>query len=124
MTETPLELIRGDRATLVLSGLLDGDDAPAVFGVDDTLTFTAKYRYADSDLAAVLQLDGDSIELDGDTATITILASDWAADAIARDRPFVWDVQLAVGGDPDQIVTIDRGTGILRADTTLADPPS
>lgn len=120
----PLELVRGDRAELALTGLLDGDNAPASFSDGDEVTFTAKYRYADSDAQAFLQIDGDSVELAGDSATITIVAGDWDDTPITRDRPFVWDVQLAVGGDPDQIVTLDRGVGLLLADTTLTPSPS
>lgn len=123
-TRAPLELVRGDRCELVLVDLLDKDDAPAEFTPSDELIFTAKFQYADTDDEAFLQIGADSIELDGATATITVVASDWSDPPITRDRPFVWDVQLAVGGDPDQIVTIDRGTGLLKADATLTVPIS
>lgn len=116
----PLELVRGDRQTLDLTDLLDKDDAPATFNVDDELIFTAKHRYADSDADAILQIEGAAITLSGSSATIVVVGSDWPSAAFTRDTQFVWDVQLAVHGDPDQIVTLDRGRGVIKADTTLS----
>lgn len=124
-----LILIRGDRRTLAISGLIDAFGLPAAFGPSDVLTWTAKADHADSAGEALIvkssATGGIVFVPGGSTATVTITAADWTNIQLRADLRYVWDLQLLVGGDPDQAVTLTEGTGIIRADVTgnpITDP--
>lgn len=122
-----LELRRGDRKTLALSGLVDGDGASASFASDDVVRWTAKRYAGQPDSAALFRktsaLDGGiTADIGSDTATISIIGTDWNDLSITSDLRFVWDLQIALGGDEDQIVTLATGEGIILADVTVAAP--
>jgi len=122
---TTINLDRGDRATLDITDLLDGDDLPAAFGPDDIVRWTAKRlrRHTDDQafLAKTSETDG-GIELSGDSGTITIVGSDWDDVTTRHNFTYFWDLQVALGGDADQIVTLASGTGTVTADITIAAP--
>lgn len=117
-----LTLTRGDRATIAISDLVDGNCVPAVFGAGDVVRWTAKADLADTTAEALLaktSADGGvTIALGGSTATVNIVPADWTALQLRGDLKFVWDLQLEVGGNPAQIVTLAEGDGLIRADVT------
>lgn len=124
-----LELRRGDRATIAISDLLDANNNPATFGAGDVLIWTAKADLAQSASEALIVKSsasgGISYMIGGSTATVLIFAADWTTLQLRGDLAFVWDLQLSVGGDPAQIVTLTSGDGIIRADVTdnpITDP--
>ena len=122
-----LILIRGDKATLAISGLLDDQGNPTVFGIGDVLTWTAKQHFTTTDSTALIVKSSTDTGIDittgTDQATVHIAPSDWdTLGPLTRDLKFVWDLQLEVGGDPSQIVTLDSGRGTIKADVTLTIP--
>lgn len=121
-----IDLIRGDRADIDISDLLDGNDTPTTFGVDDVLRWTAKRYVGQPDSAALFAKSspsgGISIAVGFDTATISVLPADWNDLSVANDLRFVWDLQLAPAGDAARIVTVAAGEGIIHADVTVAAP--
>lgn len=125
---TTLELVRGDRATLLVSGLLDQNSNPATFQTGDTLRWTAKRALGQPDSLAIIAKSstgsgGITIAPGGATATVTITPSDWSTlPHLWKDLVYYWDLQLAIGGDAAKIVTLARGRGLIDADVTLADP--
>lgn len=127
-----LELRRGDYRTLNVSGLTDAADAPTTFAVDDIVRWTAKMNTGQTDAQAIIRKSsvigvdepgGIVIAVGDDTAVITLLPDDFDELAPqASDRDFVWDLQLAPGGDEDLIVTLVSGTGTILADVTITAP--
>lgn len=115
------DLVRGDTRTLTISGLTDSAGDPATFGGTDVIVFTAKRHagLADAD-ALITKTSADSgITIDGGTATVTILPADFVGLEGPFDVFYVWDVQVQIGGDPLQVVTLDSGTGKIVQDVTV-----
>lgn len=127
-----ITLPRGDGATLTISGLKAPDEngvlQPAVFNLNDILRWTAKAKTADADVDALIAKSstvapgGITIGVGTDSAKVAILPADFDAITAARDLIFIWDLQLAIGGDATQIVTLCLGRGTISADVTLTAP--
>lgn len=119
-----LELRRGDRKTIAISDLVDGDGASAAFTDEDILRWTAKRYVGQPDSAALFTKTSEDggiiVDVGSDTATIVITATDWDALPVSNDLRFAWDLQLALAGDEDQIVTIASGEGLIRSDVSVA----
>lgn len=123
-----LKLVRGDRRELAIGDLVDAAGAPAAFASNDLLRWTAKRSRGQPDSLAIIRKSsanpGEIVFSAGSGAgSVFIEGSDWVTlPRLAKDLVFYWDLQLAVGGDLEQIVTLTRGKGLIEADTTLADP--
>lgn len=124
-----LILIRGDRAQIAISDLVDANLAPTTFQINDVVRWTAKRRVGEPDADAFLHkvsTDSSQISLaiNGSTGTIFIKGSDWTTltPPLVADLPFAWDLQIAVGGNIDAIVTLVRGEGTVKADVTRTAP--
>lgn len=115
-----LELRRGEKTDILISGLLDPQGAPAVFGAGDTILFTAKADLGRADTEAILAKTtvdaGITIALGGGSATVHVLATDWDAVRLTVDQPFQWDLELLPAGVAADRVTLDSGTGTILAD--------
>jgi hypothetical protein len=115
-----LELRRGEKADILISGLLDPIGAPAVFAVGDTILFTAKadLGHADSEalLAKTTADGGITIALGGATATVHVLAADWVDVRLNADQSFHWDLELLPAGVAADRVTLASGDGVVIAD--------
>ena len=117
-------LKRGDVRTLTVSGLVDGNQAPAVFGVNDVLIWTAKRKFTDVDADALFQKNSQNvgeilINTGSDTAVITLNPDDFPAGPIAKAIPFQWDLEYWPGGDDNLTTTLVSGDGSITPDVTL-----
>lgn len=123
-----LDLERGDKATIAVADLLDGSGNPTTFSAGDILRFTVKRDTKSIDAKALIRKSSDAdpggIDFTPDTAsaTITILGTDWANVSVPINTTIVWDLQIAINGDPDQVFTLAQGPGRIVADVTLTAP--
>lgn len=118
-------LVRGDKREITVSDLIDGQGNTAVFNDGDILRFTIKRSVAGPALIAKSSADtvpGITFTSGTSEALIEILGSDWDLIVVRQDMPIVWDLQLAVSGDPDNIQTLAKGRGTITADVTQTAP--
>jgi hypothetical protein len=112
---------RGDTFDIHLTNIVDDRGAPAPLFAGDRLAFTLKWTYARHDTDTVIgvaqTIGGTQVD-----ATFSILPADWNVLQLARSTTAVWDVQLARAGDPNQTVTLARGTIRVFADAVLVSP--
>lgn len=119
-------LRRGDARKLHISNLVDELGNPTTFGTLDVVRFTIKHHHFEDDLQAIVQkssylpFGGITLDIGQPTGTIALEPAD-TADLEGNTR-IVWDLQLAVAGDPDDIVTLASGEDIIYDDVTVTAP--
>jgi hypothetical protein len=107
-----LEAKRGDTLRVRVGPLVDDNGPVSLLG--KILTFSAKYRYIDTDYA--LQKSTGTIGVDVDTYIIDVATASEMEDFANRVVRLVYDVELESGSE---VYTVDAGLLIISPDVTV-----
>ena len=129
-----MALTRGDAATLDIDDLQAPDPithllVAAQFQAGDVLVWTAKARIGGADSTAIIQKTspaGITIAVGGNSASVSILATDWTAVHLNADLLYEWDLEYRPLAVAANAVTIAQGEDTIYADvsgnTSVATP--
>lgn len=116
---TVLRMYRGDSQVFDVV-VTDLDEVPQDITTSD-LRFTAKHRYQDEDVDAVIsKVSGDGIELGVGTGEAVITLDPEDTEDLTKNTTLEWDLQVT--DSTGSVRTAARGRLIISADISVTTP--